>query len=821
MPGALSCPASPPPTVIRLPQPCELEVTVPDDTSCAAAVGATPAGPAATDSNRDKRDQGAPKDTPRKLVPDFILAMWQHLSPRKTPVRTAALATATAGKPSKLGGGTCTDAFQPVPLSGVQAAVAASAAAVGAAPSQEVLGVKRAEAEAPAAATEGQGHGEAHVGSNSLAEAQLLRFNGTGATAAAVHGVPASAGLAGTTVTAKPPAVTPAAAAAGTEQRRGGCGGKQAQVQLPVQAAGSDVEEGELPVSGLAAKLNNSSDRGALGASAVQPKGHASLAAPLAAAPVPAAAAAPTQSAIVGLQLPLATPPAGTGSSITLASKSGDSGSSVQPAATPTAAPQSAPSRQVNAPAQGGKSPSKATPSSKGQRAQQGPSQPAATAGKRDASKGKGKGSKMLAALRRTLQPGKGSKETSRRPSRQRSPSPAAVSTLVESMAQQAEQLQQQLEALTLAASGRSGGSDADSGTDSDGEGEGARAQAPGQDSGGSGGADVAQQLATLSSQLSQLTLCLHSMQGMRSAGANPFTAALSVQQPPAAPGSDIAGRLFVVFDTNMLIHYLDVVRDWWRALLAQDSANIALLMPLAVIWELDGLKNSIRNYFTARRATHFLHEEVLGKWQYRGQREDELYHGYSPRGDDGIVHCMLYMRARGAQVELCTEDLNLQLRAATEGMAYYPHRAALPTLRWHLAQQQYHAQYRRQQQQQQLPAGQPQRQAAGPALQQPGPLLAPQPQQATQVQAVQAGVSSRPVLSRWDIPPSGKENDGGGMALATCSVGQSKAAPTTAGRHEAPVGKPAVLDRAPAPTAAAARAPLPSLHPAYLQGKR
>ena len=33
------------------------------------------------------------------------------------------------------------------------------------------------------------------------------------------------------------------------------------------------------------------------------------------------------------------------------------------------------------------------------------------------------------------------------------------------------------------------------------------------------------------------------------------------------------------------------------------------------------------------------------------GCREDELHQGYSPRGDDGILHCMLYMRARGAQV--------------------------------------------------------------------------------------------------------------------------------------------------------------------------
>ncbi len=42
---------------------------------------------------------------------------------------------------------------------------------------------------------------------------------------------------------------------------------------------------------------------------------------------------------------------------------------------------------------------------------------------------------------------------------------------------------------------------------------------------------------------------------------------------------------------------------------------------PQAVLRELDGLKNSIRHYFSARRATRLIQEELLGRPQYRGQR--------------------------------------------------------------------------------------------------------------------------------------------------------------------------------------------------------
>jgi len=89
------------------------------------------------------------------------------------------------------------------------------------------------------------------------------------------------------------------------------------------------------------------------------------------------------------------------------------------------------------------------------------------------------------------------------------------------------------------------------------------------------------------------------------------------------------------------------------------------------VISELDRMKMSSKCW-SARHAISLLNTlatEGAGHGLYRGQREGELLHGRSRRGDNGILDCMLLFKHAGAStVDLVTDDNNLSLRARTEG---------------------------------------------------------------------------------------------------------------------------------------------------------
>ncbi|EFN51366.1 hypothetical protein CHLNCDRAFT_141140 [Chlorella variabilis] len=209
-----------------------------------------------------------------------------------------------------------------------------------------------------------------------------------------------------------------------------------------------------------------------------------------------------------------------------------------------------------------------------------------------------------------------------------------ALASLVESMSAEAASLHRQLGRLG-ASSGAirpapHGGA----------RGGGEPAQPASSAVGVAGAADMERQLATLSSKLGQLQL----------------------------PSASEAGVTLVCWDTNVYMDHCRLIQECWERLLASGCADLRFLVPLAVVRELDGMKKCLFRGLWARRAIRRL-ADMQGHPALRGQREDELLRGQLRRNDDGILDCLLYFRARGAQVELCTRDVNLALRARIEGI--------------------------------------------------------------------------------------------------------------------------------------------------------
>ena len=98
---------------------------------------------------------------------------------------------------------------------------------------------------------------------------------------------------------------------------------------------------------------------------------------------------------------------------------------------------------------------------------------------------------------------------------------------------------------------------------------------------------------------------------------------------PPCfSPRLSCRGAYCVAFDTNVWLSHADVVRDWWGVLSraaprlpGTGRPALVLLMPLAVVRELDGLKLNPVHFVAARAATRLLLSEMQGSEFFRGQR--------------------------------------------------------------------------------------------------------------------------------------------------------------------------------------------------------
>ncbi|KAI7839674.1 hypothetical protein COHA_006483 [Chlorella ohadii] len=249
-------------------------------------------------------------------------------------------------------------------------------------------------------------------------------------------------------------------------------------------------------------------------------------------------------------------------------------------------------------------------------------------------------------------------------------------------MAAEAASLQRQLGKLTMA---DGAGADAKAGPTASG---GSTGPAPAASAAGTTSqapaaakaADVEIQLAALSSKLGQLTLCLQTMQQQPAVAAGG-----SAAQHGGASNSE-AGRFYIVFDTNVFMDHSRMIKhDCWKAIVASGSSTTRILVPLEVVRELDGIKKCFFRGFWAQRAIRRL-EAMQGHAALRGQREDERHRGMLRRNDDGILDCCLLFRARGAQIQLCSKDVNLRVRARTEGIPCCLPADVLPLLRQRLA---------------------------------------------------------------------------------------------------------------------------------------
>ncbi|KAL4521330.1 hypothetical protein Ndes2437B_g08079 [Nannochloris sp. 'desiccata'] len=185
--------------------------------------------------------------------------------------------------------------------------------------------------------------------------------------------------------------------------------------------------------------------------------------------------------------------------------------------------------------------------------------------------------------------------------------------------------------------------------------------------------ASIANHLTALSSQLHRLTLCVGTLQKEIAAAATP--------QIP-----DAVDRHFWALDTCALMHRSPTVDALIDVLIKQNSSAskfISVLVPLEIVRELDGLKESRdeKRRSSARKAISLLSDLQRANngvnrgcsnetfLLYRGQRHNELLGPQGRRGDDGILDCMmLFKNAGAAEINLVTQDHNFALRAQTEG---------------------------------------------------------------------------------------------------------------------------------------------------------
>lgn len=137
------------------------------------------------------------------------------------------------------------------------------------------------------------------------------------------------------------------------------------------------------------------------------------------------------------------------------------------------------------------------------------------------------------------------------------------------------------------------------------------------------------------------------------------------------APLIDYKG-LYLVTDTNLFIHYLDLLRT--IASTNVGSEELIVCIPWVVIQELDNIKNRKRDpvWRDAAAAISFIYQALASKNpRVRGQtiaeartKDDVLPGDILNTNDDHLLHCCLSLKEQGSRVVLVSNDLNLRNKA-------------------------------------------------------------------------------------------------------------------------------------------------------------
>ncbi|EIW82098.1 hypothetical protein CONPUDRAFT_81645 [Coniophora puteana RWD-64-598 SS2] len=138
-----------------------------------------------------------------------------------------------------------------------------------------------------------------------------------------------------------------------------------------------------------------------------------------------------------------------------------------------------------------------------------------------------------------------------------------------------------------------------------------------------------------------------------------------------------------VVLDTNILLEYLDVVRKFVEEVESQ-NIPVLLIIPGAVIYELDGQKNRDGLSWFARRASTWLLKKVKERKCVKGQALDETCKpsrnwkkreigesSWDERRNDSLILdcCQYFSRIRHKRTVLCSKDKLLAVEAESEGI--------------------------------------------------------------------------------------------------------------------------------------------------------
>jgi len=128
----------------------------------------------------------------------------------------------------------------------------------------------------------------------------------------------------------------------------------------------------------------------------------------------------------------------------------------------------------------------------------------------------------------------------------------------------------------------------------------------------------------------------------------------------------------FLVLDTNILIHHFDVITQFVEDAERQ-SLPVVVVIPGAVIYELDGQKNRDGLAWFARRASAWLLKKVKERKMVKGQANEETCKasgnwkirvpgeefGSERMSDALILDCCVYFRG-ARRTFLCSADKNL-----------------------------------------------------------------------------------------------------------------------------------------------------------------
>lgn len=133
---------------------------------------------------------------------------------------------------------------------------------------------------------------------------------------------------------------------------------------------------------------------------------------------------------------------------------------------------------------------------------------------------------------------------------------------------------------------------------------------------------------------------------------------------------------LFVI-DTNFILSHLKFLDDLLKA---HKKFGHVVLVPWAVVQELDGLKNGVQGRIDsgenlnpgvlARRANKWLFEKFAAVYPALwGQTKEECFDGQAVKGDDAILDCARFFQERKNQATcLLSNDRNLCVKALVHG---------------------------------------------------------------------------------------------------------------------------------------------------------